>query len=1062
MKNNNKRLCLALLGLLGANAFAATVSLIKDLNPDEVIASSAPWYLGVAGDRALFAGTKPREQFSRLFRTDGTAAGTVEFAVAGLAMPRFPMKFGNRVLLFGSPDENQFTSQVWITDGTDAGTTMLINLGASTQFGMVKADANRAWFCAAEPQVQGCNLYVTDGTAAGTRKLTTDQGVGQSYLAPTGELYFFAVSSDGLQMGLWVSDGSTAGTRMLHTFASMGISAIGPIAWVDGRTLVLNADDATNQRGLFSLDIDTGTTTMLTSNNLYSFAENAIEMGGARYFIMDFSLWRSDGTPAGTQRLTNYSLPYSAINPLVRIGNRLIFANGDDTLGVEIWVSDGTQGGTHMLLDATPGMDNGSFILTATADRVFFIAGDSLNTAGQQLWVTDGTLPGTHAIPQAGGGAYDVFRTQYFEASGVAGSHVFFNVEEPDPSNSFLNRTSLWSSDLSGTNVSRVGLGGGQIQPLGNRMFYAANDATGVEPWVSDGTLAGTNRITDLAVSGQTGSSDPGDPRAVGEHAFFIANDNHHGRELFVTDGTAANTHMVRDIAPGEAHGDIEPGSLLAVGDLLLFAADDDPDQAWLDQPWRSDGTEAGTFKLADLRLNSTCGQWAQRWNGRIWFFASQQYYGGSQLWSTDGTAAGTRLEVTLDTDVSNSRLCDLTVTSNGLVFVATPLGEPQLWRTDGTAGGTLRLGTIAPAEPSVYSVGGWLKPVNGIAYFMADENPGSGRELWRTDGTSSGTTLVTDLTPGPAGARAFGLTQFGQGVLLTYESTDGDTVGLYQVAGPSAGATLVKKGIVTRAMPQSIGSKVFFVLLDAGTESLWVTDGTSAGTHSVITADQGQNLQIQVYTPADGLLFFYGALTANDYQIWVTDGETGVHRVSHFTAPYNSIGYTLPLFKGLPLFAHWDVVTGGEPWIMTNQAPVAVADTATLTRDTSQLVAFRANDSDADTAMTDVIETITTQPAHGTLAIESGGWRYTPASAYTGSDFFEYRLTDELGAQSAVARVTITVNAPPPPAGSGGGGGGGSSGGGKGGGGGALDAVWLALLAALLGLRRRRGVRDF
>jgi hypothetical protein len=38
----------------------------------------------------------------------------------------------------------------------------------------------------------------------------------------------------------------------------------------------------------------------------------------------------------------------------------------------------------------------------------------------------------------------------------------------------------------------------------------------------------------------------------------------------------------------------------------------------------------------------------------------------------------------------------------------------------------------------------------------------------------------------------------------------------LYQVAGPSAGATLVKQGSVTRALPQSIGSKVFFVLLEA------------------------------------------------------------------------------------------------------------------------------------------------------------------------------------------------------------------------------------------------------
>jgi ELWxxDGT repeat protein len=104
-------------------------------------------------------------------------------------------------------------------------------------------------------------------------------------------------------------------------------------------------------------------------------------------------------------------------------------------------------------------------------------------------------------------------------------------------------------------------------------MLYAADDATGVEPWVSDGTLAGTHRITDLAVSGQTGSSNPGDPRAVGDHAFFIADDNHHGRELFVTDGSATNTRMVRDIAPGAAHADIEPGSLLGVGGLLLFAA---------------------------------------------------------------------------------------------------------------------------------------------------------------------------------------------------------------------------------------------------------------------------------------------------------------------------------------------------------------------------------------------------------------------------------------------------------------------------------------------------------
>jgi hypothetical protein len=66
-------------------------------------------------------------------------------------------------------------------------------------------------------------------------------------------------------------------------------------------------------------------------------------------------------------------------------------------------------------------------------------------------------------IPQAGGGAYGVFHLTYFDAAGVAGNHVFINVAEPDPNNPYVNQTTLWVTDLAGTNVSRVGLGGFQI-----------------------------------------------------------------------------------------------------------------------------------------------------------------------------------------------------------------------------------------------------------------------------------------------------------------------------------------------------------------------------------------------------------------------------------------------------------------------------------------------------------------------------------------------------------------------------------------------------------------------
>ena len=42
---------------------------------------------------------------------------------------------------------------------------------------------------------------------------------------------------------------------------------------------------------------------------------------------------------------------------------------------------------------------------------------------------------------------------------------------------------------------------------------------------------------------------------------------------------------------------------------------------------------------------------------------------------------------------------------------------------------------------------------LDGITYFFADNNTGSGRELWKTDGTTVGTVQVKDLTPGPTGS---------------------------------------------------------------------------------------------------------------------------------------------------------------------------------------------------------------------------------------------------------------------------------------------------------------------
>jgi hypothetical protein len=130
---------------------------------------------------------------------------------------------------------------------------------------------------------------------------------------------------------------------------------------------------------------------------------------------------------------------------------------------------------------------------------------------------------------------------------------------------------------------------------------------------------------------------------------------------------------------------------------------------------------------------------------------------------------------------------------------------------------------------------------------------------------------------------------------------------------------------------------------------------------------------------------------------------------------------------------------------MMVNQPPVAAADSATVVSGSSVLIAVRANDADPDSANDIVTAAIVVQPAHGTLAADGAGYRYTPHAAFVGADTFTYQLTDELGAQSAAATVSITVSAVP----SSGGGSGGA--GGKKSGGGAFDLLALAGLFALL-----------
>lgn len=737
----------------------------------------------VAGDRLYFVGDDGAHG-RELFASDGTAAGTILLAdiFPGLrgSFLRGLTPVGNH-LVFNAVQPGA-ASNLWVTDGTSAGTGLVAGgiigdiAGGTNDFALVSVRNGRE-----------TSLYRTDGTLEGTVLLRSDLVVEASIPPVPWQVGLaFVGRQDGI-CGIWRSNGTPTGTVVLDTFSAedcaRSLVATRSRLWV-----------ATRLQRLWTFDGITIDPDFCGLRVIWSVEATA---GGKVYFRqsdgagLPLYLAASDGTCTGTFRLSD-----SNVLPLGEDAHgQLIALMFDLETGTEPWRSDGTPAGTQMIADLNPGP--GSFV--TSSDLLYQRPGQ----LGSSFYLP-GRLPGRGLEPwrlDATGGAPILDLNA--QRSSLSSPNTFFG-------HGALRAAPTGNGSAVFT-ASEVGWDGGDFSIPGRRSSLWRTKG---DPLVGEKLLDARYRFVSVVA-------------APGDHAIFF--EPQEGR-VGETDGTVAGT-AYRDISPegnwnvlsafpfadgifaltGEELSSRELlKAPLAGGDFDLFGratyVTTTRERLFLsDLPSLrvSDGTTIET--IFDPPVVSSFGP---LYGGDQRIYLRSFFEGtGNELWTSDGTAAGTFLLADVrpgfgsglvDRDSETYHREDLAVVAvaeDRAFFVADDgVHGPELWTSDGTTAGTLLVGDLFPGPRS--SEPRWLTAVGARTFFVADDDV-HGRELWVSDGSPAGTRVVADLWPGPKSSVPEYLTAV-DGLLL-FSAADG-----------------------------------------LGGRELWVSDGTGAGTRRVVDLNPG------------------------------------------------------------------------------------------------------------------------------------------------------------------------------------------------------------------------------
>lgn len=432
-----------------------------------------------------------------------------------------------------------------VTNGTQSGTKLLS--AASLDIEETASTDTGVYFTGGDV-FYDLDLFVTDGNSpqVGLARIHLDNGSSdpRDLSVADGQLYF--IGTNGSQRGVWQTSGNRS-ARLV--FPSDDVESLN----VSGGHLFINTSQT-----LYLFDKRRGVQ-QLTPSKVSGVGPprplgNKVIFAAATLSNRN-QLWISNGTAAGTRLLKTLANPQEYAFPTFRatLNNLLFFTIASGSL----WRTDGTTAGTFPLTDPGPDLFQQFY---GAAGKIYMIS----NVPGHsEIWTSDGTRAGTYRITtiQEVGDAALVYPDFYFTTRDFTSGQELWkysiasesvNMVTPlqpgtQPGSNYLvsifpfgeflffeSGGKLWRTDgtSSGTIPLQALFNAFRMMTAGNQLYFVASTtASGNELWVTDGTPSGTHPVFDLYRGPY--SSNPSDPVFFNHALYFAATASGYGRELF-------------------------------------------------------------------------------------------------------------------------------------------------------------------------------------------------------------------------------------------------------------------------------------------------------------------------------------------------------------------------------------------------------------------------------------------------------------------------------------------------------------------------------------------------